>query len=493
MDKQQISPDTAEWLARQAGAMPGPAGVAPSLATAGADEITRWLVENIKHLANACSEVMEVSWRDRAVGLVSALVPALVELRDLSSATRRLDVLDYLAIDRMLPFDSYLALAYHPSLGEETKKGLLAFLGTLPGFDLAASHQQSAVFFNAYQLPQMYLHGLMLELDRKAIAGQPMDTPPFIYVDGMGDCTRAQSWMGRLPGGHRAYHYGRVVVSRARRLGKAAGRWVVHQLREIRGEITREMRPPVKVRRHGTTALSISVRPEFGGELVVLPLGTLHEVSLRTPGARSLTVKAEVSGREASEDSERPRYEVHIKRLDGTPLILGPFPDAQVAAEAMDRIRRPLMGVGGTGRWVMAGLVVPQLVFLLAVWAWFAHRVPATGEGLASVSAADSAAPAPTTAGLMALFAGAKPGQEQAPGVPSSLAAALGGSAGKPPAGFDLADDIYNEAMAKAKASMHEQGPPQSLAPDAGLKGFGLSGGATGAGCDPKLAFKVSP
>lgn len=300
-----------------------------------------------------------------------------------------------------------------------------------------------------------------------------------------------------------AYHYGRVVVSHAGRLGNAAGRWVVHQLREIRGEIIRAMRPPVKVRVSRNGGLIVAVRPEFGGQVVVVrPFGY--------GDADPLVVRygeVEDGWTILVRRHDRSTYSGSSKNVfvgdgeGGVDFAIGYFPDKATAEEAMEEIRRVFLSGRVTGRTVVYPMVrvglaaLALVVALVAVRTWFSHRVPATGEGLASVSAADSAAPAPppTTAGLMALFAGAKPGQGQETGVPPSLAAALGGNAGKPPAGFDLADDIYNEAMAKAKASMHEQGPPQSLAPDAGLKGFGLSGGATGAGCDPKLAFKVSP
>lgn len=255
--------------------------------------------------------------------------------------------------------------------------------------------------------------------------------------------------------------------------------WTLTQLREMRREIQRAARPPVKVRTHGRNVLAISTRPEFGGGLLLVPLNGSGIVGASWSRPNNSRSDAEV----------RFGVDVWADTPNGREIWpVGEFPDKETAEQACDLIRKPLTG-STWGKWVVRVLVLWFLVILLR--AWFAQPAVASGAVAAAPGAgATAAAVDPSAAALMGLFGNG--GGESAGNVPPALAAALAGD-GATPASGSLADEIYNEAMAKAKVSMHEQGPPQSPAPDTGLKGFGLSGGQTGAGCDPKLAFKVSP
>lgn len=256
-------------------------------------------------------------------------------------------------------------------------------------------------------------------------------------------------------------------AARGRALALRTWQWLKYQVREIGRELKRAIRPPVRVRPQGKHALAISARQEFGGRVVLLPLG-----------GRGLVAVDRVA-------ADGGVHKVVIRAGDtpgGDTWSVGAFPDLDTAMEAVAIIRKPLTG-SAWGKWVWRVLLLWLALILLRTW--FNGPNPDAAAAAAGIDPARAAAPGPATAtsALMGLF-----GDRATPG----LAALAAGA--EPGAGYEsLADEIYEEAMAKAKASAYEQGPPQSPVPDVGLKGFGLSGGASGAGCDPKLAFKVDP
>ena len=265
------------------------------------------------------------------------------------------------------------------------------------------------------------------------------------------------------------------AVGRAwsRSMGWITGRmvpWLRLQGREIVGEIRSALRPPVKVRQHGRGALAVSARPEFGGAIVVIPIGS-----------------SSVVGVDACQ--EGGSHEVRVWATHGgdgrSTWSVGRFPNRETAQLAVDIIRKPLIA-SGWGKWALGLAALWVGVILLRTWMAM-PVVPVESSHAAEVGTAVGTG----NPGLMGLFGGAH-GQSPGAGVSAALSAALAGSQ-DPSAGQSLADQIYEEAMRQAQVSQREQGPPAAPGPDPGLSGFGLSNGATGEGCDPELAFKVSP
>lgn len=288
--------------------------------------------------------------------------------------------------------------------------------------------------------------------------------------------------------GHRPVHATRETVRiYVRTLSGAFGRvrsrgwaWMRYQIRETWREMKRAAHPPVKVRAHGRNVLAISTDPGYAaGGLLLLPLSG-NSGAVGAGWVRPSTVGG--------------AYEVEVWTEAGGPgarrvWSVGAFPDKETAQYAVELIRKPLTG-GTWGKWIVRLFLL--WLALILVRTWFDQEAAAATGRDAAVAGSVQAAPSALAgnAALMGLFAG---GQESTAGTSAALMSALKGDAVTAGADMSLADEIYSEAIAKAKASMREQGPPQSPAPDTGLKSFGLSGGASGAGCDPKLAFKVSP
>lgn len=411
-----------------------------SLSQSSAEEIVEMFIGMIREIyeMNGWHWVKERR-EDRQQVFISAIIPALVDLRD-----KKMLVLDYEKLGWFLDLDRVLYLRDDEAIG--------GYLRSLPEFDEVAGIHQSELTRSVHETSVEKLRRTLTVLAAADSVKQSDDL-------GQGwKCAVRRTLKPILP-----LH----IQDRLSAMFTKSYQWVAYQFREIWREIKRAIRPPVTVRPHGRNVLAISTRPEFGSGVLLMPMSG----------------SAGVVGATWSTATNEPGYGVEVwsetpSGRDVWPV--GRFPDRETAEHVVELICKPLTG-SSWGKWVFR--IVLLWLALILVRAWFNAPSPAA-VGIDPANAA----PAPTEAALMGLFGGSGGTPAMPPGL-TALAAGTQHNAGTE----SLADEIYNAAMAQSRQAMHEQGPPQSPAPDTGLKSFGLSGGTTGEGCDPKLAFKVGP
>lgn len=398
-----------------------------------ATSLVSWFALRTWNSSSAINDDNDVFFADDAGNFFASVIPALVRMRD-----ARVLTLDGHALWDVAHIEKYLEVMRRPEIGATAAKAMAAYLETIPSNSTERGYLQNEavdLHFARIRLGMARMRGEFEELDAPVAKG-------------------SGHWRDRMSA---AFLKGR--------------RWLAHQAREMWREIKRAARPPVTVRLHGKQVLAISTRPEFGGGLVLMPLsGNCGVVA----AAWSETVSANAPkafGVEVWNDAAAGERQI---------WPVGEFPDRATAEEVVERIRKPLTG-STWGKWVFRAAVL--WIALIAVRAWFNAPAP---QGAGAQAATASAVPG---SALLQLMGPGGMGGSDSP----SLAALAGDAGGGASGGGSLADDIYKEAMAAQRQSMHEQGPPQTPSPDIDLKSFGLAGGKNGEGCDPKLAFKVEP
>ncbi|KAG0166433.1 hypothetical protein DFQ30_007198 [Apophysomyces sp. BC1015] len=223
---------------------------------------------------------------------------------------------------------------------------------------------------------------------------------------------------------------------------------VVNMLRAIWRKLKAALRPSVKVKLTRKN-LFITLAGDLGGEFHVLPRAGLTE-------ATKFAVAASGDG-----------YVLEMTSGGGK-ASLAHFPGEGEARAALEKLNKALTG-NQVGKWI--GRAVVLWLGWLLVTSYLQVSQPAQESALES-NAPTAFMPPPST------------GLQEFP-----TASAADGLQAK---SENLADDIYQQAMAAKARAERENMPPKVNDNTTGLDSFGLDTGAqAGPGCDPKLAFKV--
>lgn len=112
-------------------------------------------------------------WKGRAISFISAVLPALVDLRD----QQRL-MLHIGAIREYLPFPKYIELMNDPYISDRNRTMLQAFLYDVPGYKKDGGEKQSATFLEQFGYQQMQFTRILSSL---------ADTYGYIYFTPQGE------------------------------------------------------------------------------------------------------------------------------------------------------------------------------------------------------------------------------------------------------------------------------------------------------------------
>lgn len=330
----------------------------------------------------------------------------------------------------------------------------------------------------------------------------------FIYIDGKGDRNwRSRTWFGGLTvnriswgaakawAGLRGHTHPRTWVKTLRVTAGAVWRLAVHQLREIRAELTRAMRPVAKVRVLRDYGVAMTKAARYGGGTILVPIRNASTAETLGVAVEEQRDGFGVSVYSAAAVEGRTSLRVERWKIDGVT-------DRLAAEQLKQRIERAMVqSAGGAGGSVWPKALAAAAVVVVAV-GLLSNRAPKPegGEQVASAQA-EQQSMEEANAALAALFgapANAMPVNGEA--IPAEIMAeVLAGAGLDPAAAAELQaaggnDPWVAQAMASAKQvaqeTIFQQGAVGTPPPDPSLKQFGL--GNTIAGCDPALSFKVS-
>ncbi|MGX9960595.1 type IV secretory system conjugative DNA transfer family protein [Xanthomonas euvesicatoria] len=125
-----------------------------------------FMVGNAESLIQLLVSLMDASdgkgdmWKGRAISFISAVLPALVDLRD---ADRLL--LHIGAIREALPYPKYFELLNDPHISDKSRTMLQAFLFDVPGYKKDKGEQQSATFLEQFGYQQMQFTRILSSLN----------------------------------------------------------------------------------------------------------------------------------------------------------------------------------------------------------------------------------------------------------------------------------------------------------------------------------------
>lgn len=267
------------------------------------------------------------------------------------------------------------------------------------------------------------------------------------------------------------------------------------QLREIRAELTRAMRPVAKVRVLRDYGVAMTKAGRYGGGTILVPIRNASTAETLGVAVEEQRDGFGVSVYSAAAVEGRTSLRVERWKIDGVT-------DRVAAEQLKQRIERAMVqSAGGAGGSVWPKALAAAAVVVVAV-GLLSSRAPKPqgGEHVASEQAGQQSVEQ-ANAGLAALFgapANAMPVNGEA--IPAEIMAeVLAGAGLDPAAAAELQaaggnDPWVAQAMASAKQvaqeTIFQQGAVGTPPPDPSLKQFGL--GNTIAGCDPALSFKVS-
>lgn len=251
-------------------------------------------------------------------------------------------------------------------------------------------------------------------------------------------------------------------------------RWLVHQAAEIRGELQRATRPPVKVRWMEGNALGIQLSAQHGGGFVVVPMasGAMADVmsveSGRSGHSHTVNIFRQYSrGGQLLRDRA---WSIDLKDASTARFVMASLVAAYTRGRSGSRALRNMM------------LAAVALVAIVA-----AVTASRPGQSASPVPDAQASAQDPMAAALAATSFNAEGG------LPPELMAQILAGAQQAQAGTEstggVASDIEHESASMFQSRMHAGGPPQVPEEDVDMNSFGL--GRTIAGCDPSLKFKV--
>ncbi len=112
-------------------------------------------------------------WKGRAISFISALLPALVDLRD-----KGLLMLHIGAIREFLPFPKFNELSNNPNISQRSRDMMQAFLLDVPGYKRDKGENQSGTFLEQYGYQQMQFTRILSSL---------ADTYGYIYFTPQGE------------------------------------------------------------------------------------------------------------------------------------------------------------------------------------------------------------------------------------------------------------------------------------------------------------------
>ncbi|MEX3556886.1 MAG: hypothetical protein VB135_00175 [Burkholderia sp.] len=250
--------------------------------------------------------------------------------------------------------------------------------------------------------------------------------------------------------------------------------WLRLQAAEIRGELQRATRPPVKVRWMEGNALGIQLSAQHGGGFVVVPMasGAMADVMSVESGRSGHSHTVNIF-RQYSRSGQLLRdraWSIDLKDASTARFVMASLVAAYTRGRSGSHALRNMM-LGA--------------VALVAIAAAVTATRP--GQSASPVPEAQASAPDPMTAALAATSFNAEGG------LPPELMAQILAGAQQAQAGTQnaggVASDIEHESASMFQSRMHAGGPPQVPEEDVDMNSFGL--GRTIAGCDPSLKFKV--
>lgn len=250
--------------------------------------------------------------------------------------------------------------------------------------------------------------------------------------------------------------------------------WLRLQGAEIRGELQRATRPPVKVRWMEGNALGIQLSAQHGGGFVVVPMasGAMADV---------MSVESGRSGHSHTVNIFR-QYSRSGQLLRDRAWSID-LKDASTARYVMDSLVAAYTR-GRSGSRALRNIMLAAVALVAIVGAVTASR---PGQSASPVPEAQASAQDPMAAALAATSFNAEGG------LPPELMAQILAGAQQAQAGTQntggVASDIEHESASMFQSRMHAGGPPQVPEEDVDMNSFGL--GRTIAGCDPSLKFKV--
>lgn len=133
---------------------------------------TESLIQLIVGLMDA-SEGKSDIWKGRAISFISALLPALVDLRD-----KGLLMLHIGAIREYLPFPKFNEMISNPNVSQRSRDMMQAFLLDVPGYKRDKGDNQSGTFLEQYGYQQMQFTRILSSL---------ADTYGYIYFTPQGE------------------------------------------------------------------------------------------------------------------------------------------------------------------------------------------------------------------------------------------------------------------------------------------------------------------
>ncbi|MGZ1522172.1 hypothetical protein [Xanthomonas citri] len=421
-----------------------------------------WLVENDVFSDYFCDDEL-IAALD---GLFSP--SRLTNLVQSDVLPRQINVELHQELSKVDGYYTFLALSSHSAAGGDALAAQ-AFVRALKNIEQRAG----GVLIESHE------HNLREEGEFSEMDGALVDLMTLAETDGAFE-QRVQTAPGRLDRLAAGLHKGiaRLRSFRVLRPAFAMLSWSARQVVEIRGEIRRAVRAPVRVRLMEGNALGLQVADSYGGGFVVVPM----------PAAGSADVLAVESGRHGFSHTvsiyRQSNRQMQVLRERAWSIDLA---DASTAKHVMDGIvsayTRGRSG-GKTGR--RLAFATAAVIAVLATVGFFR-----TGQPSAPVAEAQAASPDLALNGLAAASF------DPAGGLPPELMAQImagaqqaAGGVGAPGAGQGLSDSISAQSSDAFQSQMHAEGPPQVPVEDPSMVSFGL--GRTIAGCDPSLKFKVA-
>ncbi|MGX9960596.1 hypothetical protein ACW0US_17760 [Xanthomonas euvesicatoria] len=311
-----------------------------------------------------------------------------------------------------------------------------------------------------------YLDSVVAISDAEAVSAADMDSAMAdlqAEVDNNASAGTAENGGKDLPASNG------IALARSRVLApiKGMARWAGRQGREIRSELDRAFRPPVKVSMIDGHTLGIEKGARYGGGFVAVPLPSASSVDVisvqvEERGATHSVVVLREATRGGRTLSDRVWSFDRLEERSTAEHIMGSI------VKTYTRGKRPASRRAWLGAAAAAGLVV------FVVTALPSNNAKARAE-------------APSEPSAVGAMAGLSPTFDANGGLPPELMAQILAGAGS---AAPALDQHIKQASAQAFADgMHAGGPPQIPAEASGDASFGL--GKTIAGCDPELAFKV--